>query len=95
MSGLRGPLRPCATAPAELKESVLFERAATDPLPLVLSAGERRGVCEVYPSATARMACPAPPDGGGCDCALGGGRRATGVVPVLLLALTLVLRRRT
>jgi len=86
------------TAPDEVKQSVMY--AVVDPLRLevskrFLSNDEVRGVCEVYPPATAPPVCAldTPNDGCGCAAAASDGEPA-GVLALLALALYAIRMRR-
>jgi MYXO-CTERM domain-containing protein len=85
----------CYNAPEEIQASILYpSRAPGDPPQRMLSAEDQRGLCAVYPAASAPDACPAPPHTG-CNCAIG--RAASGGLPVIGLGLFLLVawRRRS
>jgi hypothetical protein len=86
------PVPDCYDAPEEIQASILYpSRAPGDPPQRMLSAEDQRGLCAVYPAASAPDACPAQPQSG-CNCSIG--RRSSGGV-VIVVFLLLVWRRRS
>jgi MYXO-CTERM domain-containing protein len=79
-------LLPCERAPTEIRATTMFpaELLAPRDVRMVLSADERKGLCEVYPRSTRH----------GCSIAGSGGPPTAGYQPLALALLWLFRRRR-